>query len=101
MISGSKSGSTGFFGASSAASGASPSATVFTSASAMSAHLHEDRLFGGEYVRVGVVVQRDRLDRALAHAHAAALAGGRLDLGLLGLDLDDRDLVGADAHARE
>ena len=68
-----------------AASGASPSAAVFTSASAISAHLHEERLFLGEDLRVGVVVQDDRLDRALADADAAALAGGRLDLGLLGL----------------
>src|SRR5512140_33508 len=102
MISGSKFGSTGFFGASSVASGASPSATgVFTSASAISAHLHEERLFLGEDLRVGVVVQRDRLDRALAHAHAATLASRSLDLGLLGLEVDDRYLVGADAHAGE
>src|SRR5664280_2241208 len=104
MISGSKSGSTGFFGASSAASApAAPAsgagaAGAFTSASAISAHLHEERLFLGEDLRVGVVVQRDRLHRALADADPAALASGRLDLGLLGLHVDDRHLVGADAH---
>src|SRR5664280_1126523 len=115
MISGSKLGSTGFFGVSSAASapaapasaaGAGAAAAAgasgaFTSASAISAHLHEERLFLGEDLRIGVVVQRDRLHRALAHADPAALASGRLDLGLLGLHVDDRHLVGADAHARQ
>src|SRR5512137_73355 len=104
MISGSKSGSTGFFGASSAAPASAPSAGAITAAfgsSATSAHLHEERLFLGEDLVVGVVVQRDRLDRALADADAAALAGGRLDLRLLRVGLDDRHLVGADAHAGE
>src|SRR5664280_2703348 len=101
MISGSKFGSTGFFGASSAASAAAAPASAtgaFTSASAISAHLHEERLFLGEDLRVGVVVQRDRLHRALADADPAALASGRLDLGLLLDRVDDRHLVGADAH---
>src|SRR5674536_171976 len=69
--------------------------------SAISAHLHEERLFFGEDLRVGVVVQGDGFHRALADAHAAALAGGRLDLGLLLDRVDDRHLVGADAHAGE
>src|SRR5450759_1719410 len=94
MISGSKSGSTTFLSA--AASVASGAATP-----AISAHLHEERLFFGEDLRVGVVVQGDGLHGALADADPAALAGGRLDLGLLGLHVDDRHLVGADAHARE
>src|SRR5665647_2367016 len=91
MISGSKSGSTNFLGAAASAA----------SGTAISAHLHEERLFFGEDLRVGVVVQGDGLHGALADADPAALAGGRLDLGLLGLHVDDRHLVGADAHARE
>src|SRR5450756_815003 len=91
MISGSKSGSTNFLGAAASAA----------SGTAISAHLHEERLFFGEDLRVGVVVQGDGLHGALADAGPAALAGGRLDLGLLGLHVDDRHLVGADAHARE
>src|SRR5674476_867624 len=94
MISGSKSGSTTFLSA--AASVASGAATP-----AISAHLHEERLFFGEDLRVGVVMQGDGLHGALADADPAALAGGRLDLGLLGLHVDDRHLVGADAHTRE
>src|SRR5674476_1211298 len=94
MISGSKSGSMTFVGA--AASVASRAASP-----AISAHLHEERLFFGEDLRVGVVVQGDGFHGALADADPAALAGGRFDLGLLGLHVDDRHLVGADAHARE
>src|SRR5665811_1337886 len=91
MISGSKSGSTNFLGAAASAA----------SGTAISAHLHEERLFFGEDLRVGVVVQGDGLHGALADADPAALAGGRLDLDRLGLQVDDRHFVGADAHARE
>src|SRR5665647_3992143 len=83
MISGSKSGSTTFVGATASAA----------SGTAMSAHLHEERLFFGEDLRVGVVVQGDGLRGALADADPAALAGGRFDLGFLGLHVDDRHLA--------
>src|SRR5450759_4702044 len=88
MISGSKSGSTSFLGAAASVASAA-SATV------ISAHLHEERLFLGEDLRVGVVVQGDGLHGTLADADPAALAGGRFDLGFLGLHVDDRHLVGA------
>ena len=107
MISGSKSGSTGFVGGLRPRrrlrrSASAAAAAAFTSARRPSQLTSiEERLFFGEDLRVGVVVQGDRLGRALADAHAAALAGGRLDLGLLGHRVDGRHLVGADAHAGE
>src|SRR3990172_1051977 len=103
MISGSKSGSTAFLGGASSARSATGVSTGAVTALVCdtATHLREERFFLGEDLRIGVVVERDRLHRALTHAHAAALTGGRRDCGLLHPKVYDRNFVGADAHAGE